>query len=91
MESQYFTVPPVSEPSAKSQLFLEISSFPVVSRLRSALKGCAGPFGPSPKRELRVGCHHLCSFSVHSCWGTIHQANRLEEGKWLLELPTGNK
>lgn len=69
---------------------LFLSFFPVVSLPHSVFKGCAGASGSSPKHELRAGCHHLGSFSVHLCWGTIHQANGLEEST-VAKLPIWNK
>lgn len=68
-----------------------LSFFPVASPPHSVLEGCADPSGSLNKQELRAGCHHPCSFSAHSCWGTIHQANRLEEAQELSELPMWNK
>lgn len=68
-----------------------LSFFPVASPPHSVLEGCADPSGSLNKQELRAGCHHPCSFSAHSCWGTIHQANRLEEAQELSELPVWNK
>lgn len=68
-----------------------LSFFPVASPPHSVLEGCADPSGSLNKQELRAGCHHPCSFSAHSCWGTIHQANRLEEVQELSELPMWNK
>lgn len=83
---------PVREPCIMHWLFLGfLSFFPVASPPHSVLEGCADPSGSLNKQELRAGCHHPCSFSAHSCWGTIHQANRLEEVQELSELPMWNK
>lgn len=87
--SHKFTL--VSEPCVKLIcFFVFLSFFPVVSLPHSVFKGCAGASGSSPKHELRAGCHHLSSFSVHLCWGTIHQANRLGEST-VAKLPIWNK
>lgn len=68
-----------------------LSFFLVASPPRSVLECCADHSGSLRKQELRAGCHHPCSFSVHSCWGTIHQVNMLEEAQELSELPVWNK